>query len=61
MLGVTIENYSSVWGKDEQECKNKVRKLMDEGRITEIVAEPHPSRPSAVRLGKKCDWVAYVR
>ena len=57
MFGITIENYSAVYGKDEEECRNKIRKLMDEGKITEVVEAPHPSRLSS----KKCDWVAYVR
>jgi len=53
---ITVESYSCVTGKDEQECKEKVKKLMDAGRIHEVIEEPHPSRPS----NKKSNWVAYV-
>lgn len=43
------------YNEDEQECKENVKKLMDAGKIKEVVTEPRPSRPSAIRLGKKCD------
>ena len=57
MFGITIENYSALWCKNEEECRDKIRKLMDEGKITEVVEAPHPTRLNS----KKCDWVAYVR
>lgn len=56
MFGVSLESYSCVVGKDEQECKEKVKKLMDAGMIHEVIEEPHPSMP----FSKKSDWVAYV-
>lgn len=57
MFGITIEDYSAVWCKNEEECRDKIRKLMDEGKITEIVEAPHPTRLNS----KTCDWVAYVK
>lgn len=57
MFGITIEDYSAVCGKNEEECRDKIRKLMDEGKITEIVEAPHPIRLNS----KACDWVAYVK
>ena len=57
MFGIEVADYSAVVGKSEQECKDKVQKFLELGKITEVVEEAHPMR----RNSTKCDWVTYVR
>lgn len=57
MFGIETVDYSAVFGKTEEECRNNVQKFFELGKITEVVEDAHPTRKNTV----KCDWVAYVR
>ena len=53
---VTFKNYYGICGKDEAEVKEKIERFMKEGKITEVVEEPHCGSVSG-----KGTWFAYVR
>ena len=53
---VKFENYAGVCGSNKEEVEMKIERLMKEGKITEVVKEPHCGSISG-----KGTWFAYVR